>query len=1389
MGILKLARVTVLGLVLCGMASCGGGSTGGGQPGATGEPGATTFAKVYGANTAIDARSVQPTGDGYRVYAGVSDNRLALFDLDSNGNQVGNARVAQGSSSFTALNGLHSLLPDGRLNVSFDINRTLNRYTLHVDREQFSSDLDQSPSQLWQHAQVMDYGTTPWRSDEAEINGYPAWLQSVEVLQVETAVSLAGFQGAFVLLREVADVDTNLYGRTRRARILLFHYDSNGAVQSIKQVDERADPIRGDITEDRVSIQWVRNIKLAVAYDGSYAIAIPNLQVIDYYNYTTEYEVSAYDAADGLSWSQTLGPWQTNGTGGTYDFVSVSQMRVVPSVNVMLYLEGEHLRYLGLDNTGTVRWNLDLDNLNLLPVGLACAELGDCLFAALSNSPRHLLLWNGEGDQVGDMDLAGAGISNTDFRNFSTQLVPWPDRTFRLLLSHEGADPASDDRFLFHIAVGLTDASVSNQGDSLWRQAGDLRAGELILNPYGYTTKQRIGYSTIQRIYDSNNTLLFDASRFYAGTFGAPSGVAELADGRSLILAGERDLVFLRDGQIEQRLAAPGGLIPRSIAPLTDTNRIIVTGVNGWAVYNLGGGLVWSARPLLPEGWPYDGYASLEAAGFADGDLLLSGYIYGQRLGQSTLLYAARVAGDGSVRWQHTWTLGDDNRPGVLPLVIDDGQTGQAILAIANTSSASDQPAITLLKLDPASGGIIQRKDLSPRGAGGEIIRPVYRWWDEERRQQQQRLRLEATPQGGFWLGYTSSALVSHDVTYDRDGNPMSLPYGGDNMALIRFNAGLEPDRLRIYGAGGDEQLNDIHTLDDGGLLVAGETTSFALGWDGNEYNSEAINDAWILRLDASGDVSEGCPSLLASFDGAAASQYLGTANADAFAESSVVSANLTLTPFTVAPQLGADSRSVNMADMPLETARMCLGSVTPPPLPDPPADDYMLTLSIEGGPGAGSVSSVPTGIACPGDCNQGFASGTRVILTAAPGFGYFIAGWRGCDTISIGRCQVDMDGDRQITAVFETIDPPAVLDVLVEGEVSGVVTPDSGGSVSSEPTGIACPGNCSQGFVSGSQVTLTVAPDFDYFFAGWRGCDTVSIGRCQVDMDGDRQVTARFSRIVTPVSSSLQVVRVLDVNGVRTTDAGASVTSSPAGIACPGDCSEAYGIDTVVSLSAIDDANYSFMQWEGAGCTSGTVVMSQNRICYAVFQPLNHPVDLSVVVEGEASGVVTPDSGGSVSSVPTGIACPGDCSQGYSSGTQVTLTATPNSGYSFAGWSGAGCTTGVVTIANSAIQCTARFLANPVAGGDRTLTLTISGGPGAGEVYSLPAPPQFQCINSAQPTTVCTHSYPDGTAVSLVGQPYGATTLSWSGCDIANSDGCLVNMNADRQVTATFSP
>jgi len=69
----------------------------------------------------------------------------------------------------------------------------------------------------------------------------------------------------------------------------------------------------------------------------------------------------------------------------------------------------------------------------------------------------------------------------------------------------------------------------------------------------------------------------------------------------------------------------------------------------------------------------------------------------------------------------------------------------------------------------------------------------------------------------------------------------------------------------------------------------------------------------------------------------------------------------------------------------------------------------------------------------------------------------------------------------------------------------------------------------------------------------------------------------------------------------------------------------------------------------------------------------------LSVSKSGTGSGTVT--------SNPSGINCGTDCSENYTPGTSVTLTASPAAGSTFAGWSGACSGIGICTLSMSANQ------------------------------------------------------------------------------------------------------
>jgi uncharacterized repeat protein (TIGR02543 family) len=50
--------------------------------------------------------------------------------------------------------------------------------------------------------------------------------------------------------------------------------------------------------------------------------------------------------------------------------------------------------------------------------------------------------------------------------------------------------------------------------------------------------------------------------------------------------------------------------------------------------------------------------------------------------------------------------------------------------------------------------------------------------------------------------------------------------------------------------------------------------------------------------------------------------------------------------------------------------------------------------------------------------------------------------------------------------------------------------------------------------YIAGSVVSITAIPDDKAVFEGWTGCDTVMDNVCNVTMDGDKTVTAKFSKV-----------------------------------------------------------------------------------------------------------------------------------------------------------------------------------------------------------------------------------------------------------------------------------
>jgi uncharacterized repeat protein (TIGR02543 family) len=174
----------------------------------------------------------------------------------------------------------------------------------------------------------------------------------------------------------------------------------------------------------------------------------------------------------------------------------------------------------------------------------------------------------------------------------------------------------------------------------------------------------------------------------------------------------------------------------------------------------------------------------------------------------------------------------------------------------------------------------------------------------------------------------------------------------------------------------------------------------------------------------------------------------------------------------------------------------------------------------------------------------------------------------------------------------------------------------------------------------SGAAVTLTPVPDDSCLFMEWQGDAAGTANPLTVIMNSDKSVTAVFLKPDPEVRFTL------------------AVSASGGGAASKSPDSASYPQGAAVTVTAVPDSGYAFTGW--AGDASGAenplnVIMSGNKSVTANFEKQSAYYTLAASA--------TPPGGGTVAKSPDSAA--------YRAGAEVTLTATPASGYEFTGWSG----------------------------------------------------------------------------------------------------------------------
>lgn len=229
-----------------------------------------------------------------------------------------------------------------------------------------------------------------------------------------------------------------------------------------------------------------------------------------------------------------------------------------------------------------------------------------------------------------------------------------------------------------------------------------------------------------------------------------------------------------------------------------------------------------------------------------------------------------------------------------------------------------------------------------------------------------------------------------------------------------------------------------------------------------------------------------------------------------------------------------------------------------------PPPVTYFQLLITKAGTGEGTVGG-----------GGSYPAGTQVTPTATPNASSSFIGW----IPGICGTPFALTADTTCTANFALIN------------YNLTVSRSGSGTVASTPAGINCGSDCSELYVVGIAVSLTATPATGYSFSGWSGACT-GTGPCSLTLSAARSVTATFKALPKYTLT------------VRRSGSG-TVTSSPTGITCGGDCKEAYYAGTVVTLNPIPATGYKFSGWSGSCSGTGacTITMTGSKTVTATFK------------------------------------------------------------------------------------------------------------------------------------------------------------------------------------------
>jgi len=412
------------------------------------------------------------------------------------------------------------------------------------------------------------------------------------------------------------------------------------------------------------------------------------------------------------------------------------------------------------------------------------------------------------------------------------------------------------------------------------------------------------------------------------------------------------------------------------------------------------------------------------------------------------------------------------------------------------------------------------------------------------------------------------------------------------------------------------------------------------------------------------------------------------------------------------------------------------------------------------------------------------FNAGASVTVTAAPNAGFTFTNWTdGVNVVSSSLSyQFTISSNRTLVANYDAI--PYTVAVSSNPLLGGTTT--GGGT-----------------FNSGGSVTVTATPNDGYTFTNWsEGVNIVSTNAVYLfTLAGNRTLVANYTAIPYTVTVSSMPVLGGITTGGGTYNSGASVT-----------------------VKAVPNAGFTFTNWtEGVNIVSTNAsylfTLAGNRTLVANYNAI--PFTVAVSSNPLAGGITT----------GSGI---------FNSGTQVTVNAVANVGFTFTNW-----TEGLVSVSSNAnyqftiignrilvanyipITNTIAVSSNPLIGGttggggtfNSGASVTVTAAANAGytftnwteglTVVSAVANYQFTvggdrilkanyaknftlvvtAINGTVVKNPNQLTYSNGTSVQLTALPNaGYSFTSWSGDAAGVVNPLTIVMNSDKAITANFT-